>query len=106
MTRPGHPLTLKTLLMKRSLKELPSTSASKSLLFKALDMAEDTKSKDVSNMIKSPIKVPFSFSPLSPNFHISVIPIRKVSPKYRYRLNFHEISSAVQMSYLSLNSFK
>ena len=41
MNRPGHPLTLKTLLMKRSLKEIPPSSDSKSLLFKALDMAED-----------------------------------------------------------------
>ena len=41
MSRPGNSLNMKTLLMERSLKEIPASSDSKSLLFKALDMAED-----------------------------------------------------------------
>ena len=71
MNRPGHPLSLKTLMMKRTLRELPATSDSKSLLFKALDMADvdNIKTKDASSHVKSPI----TFSPLSPKFHISVI---------------------------------
>ena len=71
MNRPGHPLSLKTLMMKRTLRELPATSDSKSLLFKALDMADvdNIKAKDASSHVKSPI----TFSPLSPKFHISVI---------------------------------
>ena len=76
MNRPGHPLSLKSLMMKRTLRELPASSDSKSLLVKALDMEVDNlKAKDASSYTKSPI----TFSPLSPKFHISVIP--KVSPR-------------------------
>ena len=64
--------------MKRTLRELPASSDSKSLLVKALDMEVDNlKTKDASSYTKSPI----NFSPLSPKFHISVIPIGKVSPR-------------------------
>ena len=77
MNRPGHPLSLKSLMMKRTLRELPASSDSKSLLVKALDMEVDNlKAKDASSYPKSPI----TFTPLSPKFHISVIPFGKVSP--------------------------
>ena len=91
MNRPGHPLSLKTLMMKRSLRELPATSDSKSLLFKALDMADvdNVKAKDASSHPKSPI----TFSPLSPKFHNSVKLLSKVcfsnDSNRKWMLNIH-----------------
>ena len=58
MSRPGQTLSRKTMMMERSLKEIPASSYSRSLLFKALDMSED--------MPTTQPHVIFSHSPLSP----------------------------------------
>ena len=78
MRRPGHSLTLKTLLMKRNLVELPASSNSASLLFAALDMAEERPGGlgGLNKEIKQLKPVQFSpvanFCPLSPPAHREV----------------------------------
>ena len=79
MKRPGHSLTLKTLLMKRTLVELPPSSKSKSLLFAALDMTDGEDSgvaggltKEINQLKHVQLSPVATFSPLSPPLHISV----------------------------------
>ena len=81
MKRPGHSLTLKTLLMKRSLVELPANSASASLLFAALDMAEERPggpstlsglNKEINQLKPVQFSPVANFCPLSPPAHWEV----------------------------------
>ena len=77
MKRPGHSLTLKTLLMKRTLVELPPSSKSKSLLFAALDMTDGEDSGVAGGLTKEINQLkhvqPSPGDPLSPPRHISVM---------------------------------
>ena len=61
---------MKTLLMERSLKEIPASSDSKLLLFKALDMAEDMtlqQSKEIAPK-QQPTLYTHPLSPCNPQF--------------------------------------
>ena len=111
MSRPGHPLTLKALLIERRLKEIPASSDSKSLLFKALDMTEDLPkylSKDSSKDkhlpkpgLHSP-QTPYTFSPLSPLLHISV-KFYMITSTSKMEIINSTLTLHLQTSYLCIN---